>query len=136
MKLSFVFAFAILLGAGCGLVSQETSTPAQAMKNYTEAALKGDVAKLREAFSQNSLKQFDEAAQAQNITVEQNIKNISAPAAKTGTPETRNERIEADAATLEVKNTLTGEWETIPFVKEGGRWKIAADRYREQILKE
>lgn len=137
MKLSFVFAFVMLFASGCGSAPQEGATPAQTMKNYVEAGREMDVAKLRDAFSRNSLKEFDEEARRQNISVEENMKKMIDPAkAMTVNIEMRNEKIEGDTATLEVKNALVGEWETVPFVKEDGRWKIAADRYREQILKE
>jgi hypothetical protein len=127
----------MLFASGCGSAPQEGATPAQTMKNYVEAGREMDVAKLRDAFSRNSLKEFDEEARRQNISVEENMKKMIDPAkAMTVNIEMRNEKIEGDTATLEVKNALVGEWETIPFVKEGGRWKIAADRYREQILKE
>lgn len=40
--------------------------------------------------------------------------------------ETRNEKIEGDKATLEVKNT-EGGWNTVPFVKEDGQWKLSLE---------
>ena len=40
--------------------------------------------------------------------------------------ETRNEKIEGDRATLEVKN-IEGGWNTVPFVKEDGQWKVSVD---------
>ncbi len=50
-------------------------------------------------------------------------------------PETRNEKITGDTATLEVKNDKTGKWDTLPFVKENGEWKIALDKFLENMLK-
>jgi hypothetical protein len=46
----------------------------------------------------------------------------------TDIPEMRNEKMEGDTATLEIKNAKTESWETIPFVKEGDEWKIALDK--------
>jgi hypothetical protein len=43
-------------------------------------------------------------------------------------PETRNEKIEGDTATLEVKNAATNDWDKTPFVKEDGKWKLALDK--------
>jgi uncharacterized protein (DUF342 family) len=40
--------------------------------------------------------------------------------------ETRNEKIEGDKATLEVKNT-EGGWNTVPFIKEDGQWKLSLE---------
>ena len=41
--------------------------------------------------------------------------------------ETRNEKIEGDHATLEIKNN-EGGWNTVPFVKEDGQWKVSVDK--------
>jgi hypothetical protein len=40
-------------------------------------------------------------------------------------PETRNEKIEGDKATLEIKDDKMDKWDTVPFVREDGQWKIA-----------
>jgi hypothetical protein len=47
----------------------------------------------------------------------------------------RNEKIEGDTATLEVKNEKTTEWETLYFVKETDEWKIALDKSLEEMFK-
>ena len=40
-------------------------------------------------------------------------------------PESRNEKIDGDKATLEIKNDKKGTWDTIKFVKEDEQWKIS-----------
>ena len=40
-----------------------------------------------------------------------------------------------DKATLEVKNSY-GMWETVPFVKEDGEWKIDKKGYADQMLQD
>jgi hypothetical protein len=50
-------------------------------------------------------------------------------------PETRNEKINGDMATLEVKNEKTDKWDPLPFVKENGEWKIALDKFLEDMMK-
>ena len=41
-------------------------------------------------------------------------------------PETRNEKIDGDKATLEFKDTGgDSNWTTAHFVKEDGEWKVA-----------
>ena len=49
--------------------------------------------------------------------------------------EMRNEKITGETATLEVKNQTTGAWDTIPFVREEGKWKIAFDKLIEEMMK-
>jgi hypothetical protein len=41
-------------------------------------------------------------------------------------PETRNEKMDGDKATLEIKDKKA-EWQTIHFAREDGQWKIAFD---------
>jgi pyruvate/2-oxoglutarate dehydrogenase complex dihydrolipoamide acyltransferase (E2) component len=48
----------------------------------------------------------------------------------------RNEKIEGDKATLEVKNFENGQFEEIPFIKEDGAWRIALDQVVEEINEE
>jgi len=40
-------------------------------------------------------------------------------------PETRNEQINGDRATLEGYDTKKGQWDTMHFINEGG-WKISS----------
>ena len=47
--------------------------------------------------------------------------------------EAQNEKISGDTATLEVKDE-NGKWQTIPFVKEDGQWKIALDQLLEKAF--
>jgi hypothetical protein len=42
-------------------------------------------------------------------------------------PETRNEKIDGDKATLEINDVKKGKWETLNFVREDGEWKLAFD---------
>lgn len=49
-------------------------------------------------------------------------------------PELRNEKIDGEKATVEVKNRFTGAWTDVPFVKEDGRWKLALGEQTEEIF--
>jgi hypothetical protein len=42
-------------------------------------------------------------------------------------PETRNEKIDGDKATLEAKDDKKDSWETLHFAREDGQWKLAFD---------
>jgi hypothetical protein len=55
------------------------------------------------------------------------LKQASAEVPET-MPETRNEKIDGDTATLEVKDDKKDKWETIHFAKEDGEWKLALDK--------
>ena len=58
------------------------------------------------------------------------------PAAKIDKiPETRNEKITGDNATIELHNEDANRWDMMYFVKEDGVWKIALDRTVEEMLR-
>ena len=120
MKIIVCLTFLILLSAGC--TSGDADTPTNAFRKYVEAARKKDAAEMREYASRGSQKLIDETLKNQ--------------IGKTSAPETRNEKIEGENATLEYKNAATGSWDTIYFVRENGRWKIALDKSMSEILKE
>ena len=120
MKIIVCLGFLILFSAGCA--SGDADTPTNAFRKYTEAAGKKDAASMRENASRGSQKMIDET-----------IKN---QIGKTSVPETQNEKIEGENATLEYKNAATGALDTIYFVRENGRWKIALDKSMEEVLKE
>ncbi len=50
-------------------------------------------------------------------------------------PDIRNEKISGDTATVEVKNQVLGNYEEMPFVKEDGIWKVALDKFMEDMMK-
>lgn len=51
-------------------------------------------------------------------------------------PVTRNEKIEGETATVEVRDDATGQFDLVyPFVREEGTWKLARDKQIEAILK-
>lgn len=120
MKIIVCLAFLILFSAGCA--GGDADTPTNAFHKYIEAAGKKDFAVMREYATRGSQKLIDET-----------IKN---QIGKTSEPETRNEKIGGENATLEYKNAATGAWDTIYFVRENGRWKIALDKSMEEVLKE
>lgn len=118
MKIIVCPAFFILFLVGCA--SGDGDTPTNAFRKYAEAAGKKDVATLREYTTRGSQKLVDE-------TIKNQILNLSLS-------ETRNERIEGENATLEYKNAATGTWDTIYFVRENGRWKLALDKFMKEVL--
>ena len=120
MKIIVCLAFLILFSAGCA--GGDADTPTNAFRKYVEAAGKKDAASMRENASRGSQKLIDET-----------IKN---QIGKTSAPETRNEKIEGENAALEYKNAATGAWDTIYFVRENGRWKIALDKSMQEVLEE
>lgn len=134
---NFVFALLILGLSAC--TGQSALTPTATINSQVAAMQKNDLPAMRSNFSQATLKMFEKAAQAQKVSSDEVLASISRQnnaVNKDGAPETRNEIITGETATLELKNPVTGGWDKIPFVKEEGRWKIALDKFMEDTLKQ
>jgi hypothetical protein len=106
------------------------SSPAVAFKTLYEATQKKDVENIKKGLSARTLAMLADIARKQNRTLDETLKeNLSDPDYNSATvPETQNEKINGDEATLEVKAPKTGKWTELPFVKEDGRWKLAYDK--------
>ena len=85
--------------------------------------------------SKDSLKMSEQEAKAQGVSVDEIVKRETLFNPDQTTVEFRNEKAEGDRATLEVKNSF-GVWETVPFVKEDGVWKIDKKGYADQMLQD
>ena len=127
-------ALAVVLAASaCSLLNR--SSPTATFKSFYEASKKKDAAGMRKALSKGTLDMFDKLAKAQNKSTDDMLKEVDKDDKSEKMPETRNEKITGDTATLEVKNDKTSKWDTLPFVKENGEWKIALDKFLEDMLK-
>jgi hypothetical protein len=90
---------------------------------------------MKKSLSKGTLDMFDKLGKAQNKSTDDLLKDVDKDDKSEKMPETRNEKITGDTATLEVKNDKTEKWDTLPFVKENGKWKIALDKFLEDIMK-
>jgi hypothetical protein len=114
---------ALMAVTGC---NKSGSSPTATAKAFYDAVKAKDVPGIKNAMSKNSLEMMEQFAKLENKSLDEALKdpNSSHPPA---TFESQNEKITGDTATLEVKNEK-GTWETLPFVKEDGQWKIALDK--------
>jgi hypothetical protein len=124
----------VLAVTACSLFSG--SSPTATFKKFHEASKKKDVQGIRKTLSKGSLEMFDKFAKQQNKTMDEMLKDVDKDSKTETMPETRNEKIDGESATLEIKNEKTGKWDRLPFVKEEGEWKIAFDKFIENMLKE
>lgn len=131
-----VIAIALLLFAvvACNLTS---SSPTATFKAFYEAQKKKDVPAMKKTLSKSSIDMIEKASKAQNKSVDDALKEgFESPGAKADKmPETRNEKIDGDNATLEVEDADTKKWSKIYFVKEEKEWKIALDKTIEELFK-
>jgi hypothetical protein len=123
----------VLALAGC----KPGSSPTASFKSFFEAQQKKDVAGMKKMLSKTSLTIMEKSAKEQGVTLDKMIEGqLENPSARTDKiPESRNEKINGDNATLELLNEDTKQWDTMYFVKEDGIWKIALDRTIEEMLK-
>jgi Putative lumazine-binding len=125
--------FLLVVAAGC----KSAPGPAATFKTYFEAQKKKDIAGMKQTLSKTSLKMMDASAKEQGLTLDKMIDaQLQNPSSKIDKmPETRNEKINGDSATLELHNEEANRWDTMYFVKEDSGWKIALDRTIEEMLK-
>ncbi len=133
LKPAVLLVLVALALSSCKLGSSPTAT----FKAFWEAQKKKDVAAMKKTLSKSSMAMLEKGAKQQNKTVDQAItEGFNAPGAKLDkTPESRNEKITGNDATLEVQDETTQKWETMYFVKEDNDWKIALDKTVEELLK-
>ena len=93
-----------------------------------------DYSAMKVLLSAGTMKMHEQQAKAQGVTVDEIMKRESLLGESQKTVEYKDEKIEGDKATLQYKNG--SRWETMPFVKEDGVWKIDKQGYAQQIDKD
>ncbi|MEO6051281.1 MAG: hypothetical protein ABIP78_08120 [Pyrinomonadaceae bacterium] len=127
-----IFSLAVSLLA-CG--EQKPASPLETFKTYTKAIKQKDYTTMKLLLSVATIKMHEKEAKAQGVTVDDIVKRETLFSQSQTSVEYRNEKIEDDKATLQVKNSY-GSWETVPFVREDGVWKIDKQGYADQIIKD
>lgn len=109
--------------------SAAMDTPTATLNTFIDAIKKKDGDTIKKCLSKSSLSELEKNAKEANMSVDQMIIEGD-DMSKEKTPAFRNEKIEGDTATLEVEDEKSKKWDTIPFVKEDGNWKIAFDKMK------
>lgn len=130
MKTRKIFALVVALlslalaSAACG--NKAGSSPTATAKAFYDAVKAKDVAAIKATMSKGSLELMEKFAKMQNKSLDEALKE---PNSSKQPPafEAQNEKITGDTATVEVKDE-NGKFESLPFVKEDGQWKIALDK--------
>lgn len=131
MKALLIACLSIALAGTTACNRAAGPSPTATMKAFFEMTRKKDVEGFKKTLSKGTLDMMDEAARAHEKTLDDVLKSgMDDPetARSSATPEMRNEKINGETATLEVQNDKNKEWETMPFVRENGEWKIALDK--------
>lgn len=132
---AFALAAFIISGMASCTQSYQANSPTEAYKQFNDAVQKEDVAAAKRTFSKKSLELLNQYFQKQKTSPDEGLKQVFKifKTQSTATPEYRNEKIEGDKATLEVK-TNPDKWTTYLFVKEEDGWKLELD-WLEDMLK-
>jgi hypothetical protein len=131
---TFLILISALFFACTATSAPKTETPLDTLKAYMQAIKKKNPTEMKLLLSEGSLKMAEEEARARNTTVDEIIKRETLFTETQKTVEFKNEKIEGDRATIEVKNAF-GSWDIVPFNREDGEWKIAKERYVEEQMK-
>lgn len=129
MRLAVLGLVGLMLGCAG---EQKPETPVETFKSYINAVKRKDTTRMKLLLSADSIKMHEQEAKAQNVTLDDIVKRETLFAEGQKVVEFRNEKIEGDKATLEVKNSF-GSWEKVPFVREGNEWKIDKKGYAELL---
>lgn len=134
-KYLFFIALAILSLSGCQSNKPAADSPGETVMKYYEASQKQDIATMKSLLSKSSLELIEKSAKVQGTTADELLRK-EASVKIANAPVIRNEKIEGDTATVEIKNETTGEFDMkMPLVREEGIWKLARDKYVEEVLK-
>lgn len=127
-----LFSLALFI-ISCG--EQKPATPTETFQTYAKAIKKKDTTTMKLLLSKATIKMHEQEAKAQGVTVDDIVKRETLFTESQKTVEYRNEKIDGDKATLQVKNSYSS-WETVPFVREDGVWKIDKQGFADQMMKD
>ncbi len=102
--------------------TNEAPTLTPAFKSYCDAMTKKDEAALRKVFSAATLKSLE--ADMKDNNEKSLLKFLEAEQVSNELCQVRNEKIEGDVGTAEVKTKGMPNGVRIKFVKENGEWKV------------
>lgn len=123
-----------LLAVSCAS-DPKPDTPIDSFKAYITAVKQKDTTKMKMLLSAESIKMHEQEAKVQNVTLDDIVRRETLFTEGQKTVEFRNQKIEGDKATLEVKNSF-GSWETVPFVREDDEWKIDKKGYADKLMED
>ena len=139
MNSSLTKAFILIMAVSgifaCSSGESKPESPIETFKTYTKAIKNKDITTMKLLLSKDSMRMSELEAQSRGIPVDDVVKNETLFSENQRTVKMRNEKIEGDKATLEVENSF-GAWETVPFIKEDGVWKLDKKGYQQRLIDE
>src|SRR5215210_4563057 len=128
-----VFILACLLAA-CSSTPKHL-TPFETLQAYEQAIRKKDTTTMKLLLSEATIKMHNEAAKERGVTLDEIVERETLFSPGQKRLEYRNEIIEGERASIEIKNAY-GIWDKVSFVKEDGLWKIDKQAFVNPILEQ
>lgn len=121
--------------AACSTSAPKPETPLDSLKTYAAAFRKKDYTTMKLLLSSETIKMHQQTAKEQNVTLDDIVgrETLFLPDQKNYV--TRNQKIDGDRATIEIKNS-NNKWDTVNFVKEEGIWKLDRKTFADQIIEQ
>ncbi|MCW5961093.1 MAG: DUF4878 domain-containing protein [Pyrinomonadaceae bacterium] len=116
--------------------SYSQKTPTDAYKTYIMATVNGDAETVKKLLSKASLEFVEKSAKEQGRTVDELLTGGAVQNESKKIPEVRNEKIDGKNATIEFKDESMPEYLKMPLVKENGEWKVALDKFMQELLQQ
>lgn len=110
----------VLAAAAC---NKAGSSPTATYKAFYKAMKDKDVAGLKKVATKKGLQEIEDDAKKANKSSDELLKEVMGTYKLPPSDESKDEKIEGDKATLQVKNEKDA-WEPMSFVKEDGEWKM------------
>ncbi|NNE66629.1 MAG: hypothetical protein HKN33_08680 [Pyrinomonadaceae bacterium] len=129
LVLTFLLTVAACSGPG------KVKTPLETLQEYANASKNKDLTKMKLLLTEATLKLHADQAKAQNVTLDEIIQRETFFSPEQRVFSYRNETIDGDRATVDVKNNFGG-WDQIILLKEGGVWKIDKKGTAQQMIEQ
>lgn len=134
LSITIIAIVVSLLAAACG-GDPEPASPLKTLQTYQKALKAKDTTTMKMLLTADTIKMLEQEARSQGLTVDDVVKRETLFSESQRTVEFRNQKIEGNKATLEVKNSF-GQWDTVPFLFEDDQWKIDKKGYGEQLMQD
>jgi hypothetical protein len=105
----------------------EILSPTETLRAYYKAATDKDAQGMKRYLSKGTIELMEEGAKMMGKSLDAALEESSQYVPPTPTPIFDNEKIDGETATVDI--TSEGRKMTMPFVKEGGQWKLAVDKF-------
>lgn len=134
-KIFILFLLCAAVASCSSLNAPQPKTPLETLQAYVEAFKKKDYTTMKLLLSDATIKMHQQSAKDQGVTLDDIVARETIISPQQKIADFRNQKIDGDKATLEMKNNF-GAWDTINFVREQGIWKIDKQSFANQILEQ